>query len=94
MAGASRGQQPGGGDGGKRHGADGDVQHGRDGPDHQERGDSTGGEEAAQDVAEAGRGDGRGEGATHAGEDQDLSAFLEADGDGLLDALLADSGTG
>ena len=72
-----------------RHRADRDVQDGGDGPDHQQRGGGAGREVLAEDVAEAGGLDGRGERAADAGQDQDLSAFLEAGGDGLLDALAA-----
>ena len=54
------------------------MQYRRDGPDDQERGDGARREESAQDVTEAGSGDGCSEGPSYAGEDQDLSAFLEA----------------
>ena len=56
-------------------------------PHHEQRGGGAGGEVLAEDVAETGRLDGGGERAAHAGQDQDLSALLEAGGDRMLNRL-------
>ena len=56
-------------------------------PHHEQRCGGAGGEVLAEHVAETGRLDGGGQRAAHAGQDEDLSALLEAGGDRTLNPL-------